>query len=497
MIKNKKIIISLFSIFFAIMIFSTKSEAVSANISASATNVEVGTEVTITTTIKGAAWQVNLTGAISQSYADNTDDAEDATITKTAKFTPTSAGNYTIKLSGNVTGSNDNVATGVSDSITITAKEKASNSQNNNGNSNTETPTTPTKKSNNANLKNLGITPNDFKGFKSGTTAYNVTVPNDVESVKIYATLQDSKATVSGTGKQKLNIGKNALNVIVTAEDGTKKTYTINVTREEAKTSANETNTNVTDNSQTEGDKTEEENKDNQKEPRANTSNSNLVKLEIKGNTLTPEFSPDIYEYKLSVNGDISNLDVVTEGANHSVNVEVVGNNNLKDGENIITVLVYNEETKENSTYQIVVTKTNIDLEGLNTTLNDAVRKANKIRYILLGILIFVIVCIIIFIIVKHKYKANNGYEKYDYDEEDKEKLNLDEEEEFFSRVNKEKIEEPEEKEVITTVSNSIVEDNREETELTNTVEFEKEDEEETGEEYFRISKSKRKGKHF
>ena len=50
--------------------------------------------------------------------------------------------------------------------------------------------------------------------------------------MEVYATAQDSGATISGTGNQTLEYGENALSVVVTAEDGTTKTYTINVTRE-------------------------------------------------------------------------------------------------------------------------------------------------------------------------------------------------------------------------------------------------------------------------
>ena len=83
------------------------------------------------------------------------------------------------------------------------------------------------KKSNNANLSNLGITPNDFKGFTPGTTKYDVEVPNDVESVNVYATKADKNAKVTGTGNKNLNEGLNTFNIEVTAEDGTtKKTYT-------------------------------------------------------------------------------------------------------------------------------------------------------------------------------------------------------------------------------------------------------------------------------
>lgn len=482
--------IIIFTIFF-IVGCNNNVKAASASISANKISITVGETVKITTTINGAGWDINLSGAISQGYADTTDDAENGTKTYTYFFTPTEAGTYTIKLSGNVSDSNEK-RTSVSGEVTINVAKSTSGNTSNNDNTGTSTNTTTattTTKSSNANLSNLGITPNDFKGFKSGTTAYNVTVPNDVAQVTVYAKLQDSKAKLTGTGVQKLNVGKNTLNVVVTAEDGTKKTYTINVTREEAKSNTVENNT-------TSEETSKEEKSESQNEEK--TSNSDLIKLEITGHKLTPEFSPDIYEYTLDVNGDISSLAVVAEGANHNVSVEVVGNTDLADGENTITVLVYNGETKKNSTYQIIVNKTNIDIEGLNTTLNDAIKKANKIRSILFGILIFIIVCIIIFIIVKHKYKVNSEHENdYEYDEEDKEKLNLDEEEEFFKRLNKEKIKEPEEEKVSTVaVANSIIEENKTDSKLSNEVK-ENDEEEDTTEEFFKTSKFKKKGKHF
>ena len=48
-------------------------------------------------------------------------------------------------------------------------------------------------------------------------------------------------------------------------------------------------------------------------------------------------------------------VNFITEGANENINIEVAGNKELKEGENLITILVYNNETKQNSTYQILV----------------------------------------------------------------------------------------------------------------------------------------------
>ena len=502
--KTKKIIFTMIFIFLAIIAINTNVKAVSASLSASSRDVTVGTQVTITTSIYGAAWQVNLSGAVSTAYAGYTDNAEDQTITRQTSFTPSSAGTYTVNLSGNVTGSNDPGSTQVSDSVTINVREQessSSSSSSSGSDASTSTHTssdtsTASTKSKNANLSNLGITPNDFSGFKPGTTSYSVTVPNDVEQVTVYANLQDSKASLTGTGVQKLNVGQNALNVVVTAEDGTKKTYTINVTREEAEDS----------------DENSEEEETTVEEGTSNPSNSDLLKLEVTGYTLTPEFSPDIYEYTLDINGDISDLDVVTEGANHNVNIEVSGNTNLQEGENVITILVYNEETQATTTYQIIVNKINVDLEGVNTTLNDAVNRANTIRYIIVGVVILIIIGIIAYAdLIQNKsnnlpssieYKMNNNIDDdYEYDEEDKERLNLDEEEGFFSRINREVSEEPEEEKTkTTTIANSIIEDIPEESNA-NTLEKPKsvnnDEEMEEEEDFFRTTRSKKKGKHF
>lgn len=161
------------------------------------------------------------------------------------------------------------------------------------------------KQSSNANLVDLGMNPNDFKGFKPGTYTYNATVPNDVESINVYAKTQDTKAKItSGIGKHTLDIGSNDINVIVTAEDGSTQTYTINVTREEAKQEENQT---------------------------IETNDPDLKKLEIKGYILNPKFSANIYEYKIDVSSDVNELDIITEGSNDKISIEVVGNKELKE----------------------------------------------------------------------------------------------------------------------------------------------------------------------
>lgn len=60
---------------------------------------------------------------------------------------------------------------------------------------------------------------------------YTTSVSANTESVKISATCVSKKATVAGTGEIKLKKGVNAVNIVVTAENGDKRTYTVNVVR--------------------------------------------------------------------------------------------------------------------------------------------------------------------------------------------------------------------------------------------------------------------------
>jgi hypothetical protein len=86
--------------------------------------------------------------------------------------------------------------------------------------------------SNDASLSNLTVSTGVLSpGFSSGTTGYAVNVPNSVSGITITATNNHSAATVSGAGVKSLNFWVNTFEIVVTAEDGTQKAYTIAVTR--------------------------------------------------------------------------------------------------------------------------------------------------------------------------------------------------------------------------------------------------------------------------
>ncbi len=194
-------------------------------------------------------------------------------------------------------------------------------------------------------------------------------------------------------------------------------------------------------------------------------SNYDLTELSVPGYTLSPEFSPYIYEYTLDISSeDVTKLDINTKTKNdEKIKVEIVGNEELKEGENIVTILVTNEVTGDNATYQIIVNKTNeIDLSAVNESLDSNVEKANRVRKIIIGVIAFIVLGIIIFVVVKYRMKNKYDDEDFEYDENDED--NDDDEEENNEIENNEvenEVENDEEKPKA--LQNNMVEEKEEE----------------------------------
>ena len=82
--------------------------------------------------------------------------------------------------------------------------------------------------SNDADLKSLIIDNIDFE-FSKDIVEYNLSTSE--ESITINVSAANENATVSGAGIKDINTGINTFEIVVTAEDGTTKTYTIVITR--------------------------------------------------------------------------------------------------------------------------------------------------------------------------------------------------------------------------------------------------------------------------
>ena len=99
-----------------------------------------------------------------------------------------------------------------------------------------------------------------------------------------------------------------------------------------------------------------------------NVSNSKLQNLRLNIEGLVPEFNKDVFEYYLTINNNINNLEILTVPENKNSKIEITGNENLKEGLNIIKVRITSEDNTSSSSYIINVTKTN-NIEDANTNL--------------------------------------------------------------------------------------------------------------------------------
>ncbi len=95
--------------------------------------------------------------------------------------------------------------------------------------------TDPNAKSSDATLKSITVKGYSLSpAFSKTTYKYTVTVPYETTSVQLTATKNHAKATVSPESVTKeLNVGNNDVVFTCTAQDGSKKTYTVTVVRKD------------------------------------------------------------------------------------------------------------------------------------------------------------------------------------------------------------------------------------------------------------------------
>ena len=100
-----------------------------------------------------------------------------------------------------------------------------------------------------------------------------------------------------------------------------------------------------------------------------NSTQLKSLRLNVEG--IVPDFETDIYDYSLTLPEqlkEIKDIEVLPIAENENAKIEVSGNKNLKDGLNIINVVVTNQEKRQE--YKIKVTKTQ-NLEMANTNLEN------------------------------------------------------------------------------------------------------------------------------
>lgn len=438
----KKIRIFISAIFFVVLLLICNNVKAT-NITVSPSEPKVGDEVTITISVPNvhtSSVTANISGVVSGKIKVVGGDlaGNASNYSNSAKFKCDREGKINIEITSDssavLNGQYVNVAAQKSINVSkaSTNNSNQSNNSNSGSNSNASSTTQQQTKSNVATLANLGIKGQyDFTGFRASKTSYSVTVPNEAESVEIYASKGQSGQKITGTGVKQLKEGTNAINVVVTAEDGTTtKTYTINIERKSAETTDNkEENTEE----QPEETSTEEE------------ETFGLKDLKIDGLELTPEFKTDVYKYSAELKENKSSLELTTIATEENAEIEVTGNEDLKDGENIITVIVKEKDTDKTATYQITVNKIKEETNITEATVNNIDNKTKEMIILGIGILAIIIVVIII-VIVNKKRNSNNGQEYYyselynnDESEENINEENQDEQEEYDEEIEEKK----------------------------------------------------------
>lgn len=97
------------------------------------------------------------------------------------------------------------------------------------------------------------------------------------------------------------------------------------------------------------------------------SSNVSLKSLRLDTQGITPNFEKDIYEYYLTIPNNIGDIEVLAVSENPNANVEIGGNTDLKEGLNVINIIVTSEDKTAQKIYTIQVTKTaNIELANNN-----------------------------------------------------------------------------------------------------------------------------------
>ena len=198
-------------------------------------------------------------------------------------------------------------------------------------------PVQPSSSNNNLSALTLSkgiLTP----AFDKNTTSYTAVVDENVDSITVTPVTEDSLASIQVNGKTvasgkaseaiALQEGENIITVVVTAQNGEQKTYTIKVTRNKAELG----------------------------------SNADLAGLTLSKGTLSPKFSAEKEQYKAVVENAVSSILVTPKAADENSTVTVNGKPasekvDLQVGYNTIKVKVVSADGKATKTYTIQVTR--------------------------------------------------------------------------------------------------------------------------------------------
>lgn len=225
-------------------------------------------------------------------------------------------------------------------------------------------PSTGSNKSSDNTLESLVIADSKISpSFHKDTTTYNVVVPSDIKKLDIKYVTTDKNAKVSISGADNLKDNEvNVVTVTVTAEDGSVRKYTLNVTKSDEKTS------------------------------------NKLASLDIKESKV--DFDKDKYEYNIKVGSDVKKLTIDAIPESKDSKVEILGNDKLSKGNNVVLIKL-------------------TDKNGFSTYYRVNVKKSNKItlfgidvKYIIIGLLLLLFIIWLLLLFFKRKKEEEEEEEE-------------------------------------------------------------------------------------
>lgn len=177
-------------------------------------------------------------------------------------------------------------------------------------------------------LNREGMTPK----FDKDVHEYYLTISNEIQGIEVLAIGENPKAIIEVTGNTGLQEGLNQISIHVISEDKTQNnSYSIQVTK--------------TDNLE--------------------LANTNLEILAIENVLLNPPFNISETNYKAQVSNATENINLLAVPENEQASIEVIGKDGLKEGKNLVTVMVTAPNGFTKKKYQVEVYRRNLEEEKI------------------------------------------------------------------------------------------------------------------------------------
>lgn len=242
-------------------------------------------------------------------------------------------------------------------------------------------------------LDQEGISPDFNKDIKE----YYFVTDKAINNINITAIPENSGATVTIAGNKNLKIGENTIDIKVESKD-------------KSKTSVYKIYVSKTNNIE--------------------LANANLETLAIRQGVLEPEFDSNMTKYKVEIANNIDKIDILAVPQKENATVKIIGNGEMKEGDNQVQVIVLAENRTTNKKYDVIVHRRNQEeeqkyaeerkyqAERLSTVLeeekqneqnnNNNEEVQNKFNMLFIAILISILAIVFSVFIYRHKFKNGN-----------------------------------------------------------------------------------------